>query len=1159
MEKRVEKIESLNDLKLCKEGYQLMDNNDIFLVDLMGLDNIIRFEEENHLFFIKQGDISIWEYFNERKFFFNDRTLRNKFRQVKTDDDFNEAISYMLAEFRKNKYFGRSFLEKEIFSYHIIDGVFKSKYPKLFISDKASFKVRKAFYENDGLLDIISRSPKDMKYFYDKDILEVFEIDIPFYQKYLATYGKEKLVNLIKNYGPMLKNIDIPDNIDNIDYEEVILENTYLYIKYNKCDYTYLYKNKSFRNKYPQIFLDFEKFGVDKITKKEIMNILKNGDLSFKDVAKYPILKELLIGKDLTILFGKEAYISYKYAKILQKKPILESILNCITDKEFLDICEIYQEYLGYILRDIVTRFNFQGDYTYEGLRNLLDDNLYEQILNGLVYDKKVRNISDKFKNVSLDAEASLELQRVFYGERGLNFKKLGNYLKDERYRSYLEDKDLRPLIIRSHLNPTENIKLFLTLGYQDTMSIGLKYPKLVDRLLNENNANLLLKWYLGLDKKYLPGYSVMVALENDIPLFKKNEKKWSNLVKICNVSVLDDDMMDGFIKLSYAFGIFHGDDRGYNLLIKLFSLPNISKKYNLQMQSFLNYFNPEFKDVLPNSIAIAKLKLIFIKNGYPFLDDKNNMLEIYNLCKDGGYRLDSKCYNWQDLTDIKDIMADFNLPVLNTSCLHNLCGGFKLEYHPAFKEFFIDNLEKIQASDDIKACIGLIQTQFSEIYTFNKNRKLTLERALNYIYTKNYQHIEVGNDKLATWAMRIGYSETNFMTLQRMYAMTKKRTFSTIPEVFGSAYGYTYKTLRLDDALGFVVGELTNCCQRIGDLAEVSMEHAMTSNNGKIFVVYNKLGELVAQSWVWRNGNMLCFDNVEVPWNFIRKHLDKGLLELYKVYLVGANEFIKQDKIGYAKALEEGLIDEAKAHQLVLSKVTMGTGNNDLNLDCDDITVKDPFPRFLGHYKPMANMPHYIYTDSDSQVILAGNNDNLYCGTALKLYCDTVVEKDTLEHSEIKMLQDLERVTNGNVRIPSSIEDLKRWYCFHNLKVILTPNIGIIYDDYNDKIILGDIFINTVVNTEPKKSEEFMVEEWNSTGYKNYDSKYITYDLPSNIDITEEVLIQLKNIIDVIEVNKLIDASKLDNISLDIYNKIKRQENSLKRVNNLDKRSIDK
>ena len=47
MEKRVEKIESLNDLNLCKEGYQLMDNNDIFLVDLMGLDNIIRFEEVN--------------------------------------------------------------------------------------------------------------------------------------------------------------------------------------------------------------------------------------------------------------------------------------------------------------------------------------------------------------------------------------------------------------------------------------------------------------------------------------------------------------------------------------------------------------------------------------------------------------------------------------------------------------------------------------------------------------------------------------------------------------------------------------------------------------------------------------------------------------------------------------------------------------------------------------------------------------------------------------------------------------------------------------------------------------------------------------------------------------------------------------------------------
>ena len=68
---------------------------------------------------------------------------------------------------------------------------------------------------------------------------------------------------------------------------------------------------------------------------------------------------------------------------------------------------------------------------------------------------------------------------------------------------------------------------------------------------------------------------------------------------------------------------------------------------------------------------------------------------------------------------------------------------------------------------------------------------------------------------------------------------------------------------LDLDDPLGLVVGYITRCCFLLDGASSNALYHSAQSKDGRIFVV-RKNGELIAQSWVWRNGNLVCFDNVE-------------------------------------------------------------------------------------------------------------------------------------------------------------------------------------------------------------------------------------------------------------------------------------------------------
>ena len=93
------------------------------------------------------------------------------------------------------------------------------------------------------------------------------------------------------------------------------------------------------------------------------------------------------------------------------------------------------------------------------------------------------------------------------------------------------------------------------------------------------------------------------------------------------------------------------------------------------------------------------------------------------------------------------------------------------------------------------------------------------------------------------------------------------KRDTSTIPRVEGRINEYTYEILKYDDMLSLALGNMTDCCFTILGVGYQCLQHAVTSKNGRIFVV-KKNNEIIAHSWIWRNGNHLCFDNIETSKN---------------------------------------------------------------------------------------------------------------------------------------------------------------------------------------------------------------------------------------------------------------------------------------------------
>lgn len=120
-----------------------------------------------------------------------------------------------------------------------------------------------------------------------------------------------------------------------------------------------------------------------------------------------------------------------------------------------------------------------------------------------------------------------------------------------------------------------------------------------------------------------------------------------------------------------------------------------------------------------------------------------------------------------------------------------------------------------------------------------------------------------------------------------------------------------------------------------------------MQSKNGRTFVVYYN-GKFLTQSWVWRNGDVICFDSVEAGSPVHGMWEDD--IKLVDIYKIAADEMLRKSRE------YEDEVQQVKV-------VTVGKA---------DYIFKD-LDSFKGNVPRPLEENVYVY-DSNSQKILAGS-----------------------------------------------------------------------------------------------------------------------------------------------------------------------------------------
>lgn len=271
-------------------------------------------------------------------------------------------------------------------------------------------------------------------------------------------------------------------------------------------------------------------------------------------------------------------------------------------------------------------------------------------------------------------------------------------------------------------------------------------------------------------------------------------------------------------------------------------------------------------------------------------------------------------------------------------------------------------------------------------------------------------------------------------------------RVSSTIPRIKGTKNQYSYEILRLDDMEALAIGNKTDCCFTVLGNGYSCLKHSLTSNNGRILVV-KKDNEILAHSWIWRNGNLLCLDNIEIS-----KKLNS--VDFFDIYLQVADDVIK------ASYQFEGI-------ESCIKNVTIGFTNFDKEIKgiqqypcliaktCN-LEDKDFGSRLGSNRKFVDVLPQPIeeagYSDSKNVQYLIRGNGTFNLGQSCFTYQD---ERESVMHysDEESYEEDYIKIMNKKVNAlrylkaerdntlesykAIDVEDLKEVYCNDDWYVI--------------------------------------------------------------------------------------------------------------------------
>ena len=262
---------------------------------------------------------------------------------------------------------------------------------------------------------------------------------------------------------------------------------------------------------------------------------------------------------------------------------------------------------------------------------------------------------------------------------------------------------------------------------------------------------------------------------------------------------------------------------------------------------------------------------------------------------------------------------------------IEKMFGGINIEEeNPRFKDYFKKYREEILSNPEIYGHMNWLYYATKD----EKNYRVTPFQIIEEMSVTDTYDEKLGSSEVAQVYLKAKQRDpyiNYYEQYQQIFRKSMEREKLSIPPMkVGQSISKecTGKLLRTDDPLAIAAGTLTDCCQEFGNVGVSSMEHSVTSRNGGLFGVFDEKGNLIAQSWTWRNKSRLCFDNIEVDESLENNNAEREkILSMYDVYKKAAEQALQIDREMMDKLLLDGKITVEQYKKFTLRDVTIGAG----------------------------------------------------------------------------------------------------------------------------------------------------------------------------------------------------------------------------------------
>ena len=557
-----------------------------------------------------------------------------------------------------------------------------------------------------------------------------------------------------------------------------------------------------------------------KITLNDIFEELFKNNIKLekfkKIIAHYdPIMKQKLIDREEYDSLILTSFLLNVRDAVEKLKYFLSQYQNILFSKSYIDYG--FPFYFSYFVQTLEERKDILLDYPILTLKLIRHPRIRKTIMNHIneqlpickYYLKRYGDFSEILESLKDQAyDRSLNVWRYLES----NIRK-ANPAKDEVQdvttifsNSYIQ--------LLTYLSKNEDPDLF-ELGYQLLLKDAKKYINVKD---DEEYYKRIMKLYY---RRCIKGFPLSQLLY------------FNNEIELC-------------IHQQFNLEMLHTDSYDVKHLLA------INPKEYLQLLKL--YYEHKFVPMIERSHPHYHLNMLrntshLILNGlmvFPF----DKLKQILQACK-FNERIVEMLFDSIDLSKIK------------------ITKEGKIDYNQKFIHLLFGNenkfLENLNSDHILVQNFALIFNYWEQIIKSYATSDISLSMVLLFVENQLFEniHLEPEYLDLKPYITYIGNSELAISNVKNYYLDMKERFYATIPQVMGDYQGYHYEMLSTSDPFALAVGKLTHCCFRIDGAAQTSLIYNMLHPDNRIFCVW-KDHVLVAQSWVWRNGNTICFDNIE-------------------------------------------------------------------------------------------------------------------------------------------------------------------------------------------------------------------------------------------------------------------------------------------------------